>query len=232
MTYSEPSHPVTQRPLTDLDRTMLRLRFVALEAQYCHRAIARPVENECAGSLRLSGDMEFVIANHALLIVSKFLEVWRTIGKAGSNAAMQQVRRAVAPLVDRIGIWPALAEHRGSTLAHAYLTGDRKFIHPAHHLGSSGAPSRTAEVVVLLQCVLLSIAATLARFQREYDALKPLMRVGPEPAVTRGISTGRQIRAELKPLAEIVNKNLSAIGLTLREQAFAEFRNAITPGAA
>lgn len=222
--YVEPLHPKRGDALTDLDRTLLRLRLVALEMQELLRGAQHPVVPE-SGSDHLSVSLAFATSNYALILVAKFLEVTRTMGTAKELPRMIEVLDALSPALARINMWPGIKDHRDSALAHAFLTRDGKFIHPVHQLAGSAAPTQHAECFALLQLSLVAIGSILQAFVSEWDDVKTLTRSDlPVPAPLRGVIAGHQIRDDLAPIADECDEALRAVGVDVTNgSVFKEF---------
>ena len=68
----EPVHPETGQPLTELERFLWRFRMVAHEAQVMWRGFNAYEDVQQS----INDHLMFSLTNQALLIVTKFLEVW------------------------------------------------------------------------------------------------------------------------------------------------------------
>src|SRR5437870_8296908 len=126
MPYTEPLHPITRQPLSELDRFLWRFRMVAQEALLMRRGF-----NKTGDAAKvLNEELLFFLTNQALIIVCKFLEIWDGFGALEKDAKIRQLRRAIQPFIDRIRVWSGLRMFRGTALAHPYLTKDKKLIGP------------------------------------------------------------------------------------------------------
>jgi hypothetical protein len=180
----------------------------------------------------INDDLLFSLCNHAIIIVCKFLEVWNDFGSlARENSRALQLRRAVLPVIDRITIWDGLTQYRNTALAHPYLTRDKQLVGPWQLLNEHRAPTYHAECILLLFCVHLAVLATLCAFPEEYQGLKPILGSNlPDPAAGPGIISGRDIQAELRRLAQLVDPKLNEMGAAVAGPIAAEFRRASTTG--
>jgi hypothetical protein len=215
-------HPIRGGALSPLERELWRLRMVALESQVMLRgyfSVPNVAESIPDGLL-------FSLANHALIIVAKFLEVWHDFGTLVPNQPrVLDVRRAVTPFVKRIEIWKGLRTFRNTALAHPYTTLDGRLVGPWYLMEEHRAPTYHAEVILLLQCVMYAVAGTLAGFSEEYKALGPSFRSAePVPDGGPGIQVGVDIDGVIHPLLRQVEASLQAIGVPPSSPVFAEFR--------
>ena len=203
----EPTHPRTGAPLTELERTLWRFRMVAHEAQVMHRGFNR------AGDISktINEDLMFGITHQAMIIVSKFLEVWDDFGSlARHEPLVVPTRRALDSIIERINIWPGLATYRNVVLAHAYLDRDGALLPPWELLRAGRAPSYHAEIVLLLFLVHYAVLGVLSVFEAIYTGIDPL--AGP-PAATGpradiGLALGKDIPDELRRVIGPVDEGL------------------------
>lgn len=181
----------------------------------------------------LNADIFFTLTNHALIIVCKFLEVWHDSNAlAKTDSRIIQVRRAVSPFIDRIGVWKGLREQRNSALAHAYLDKDRNLVTPWQGIEEGTAPSFHAEIVLLLQLVYLCVLAILSVFEVEYAPIDIL--AGPRPVFVPspgpGIELGSEIQDALRPIAADVEARLrDELQIVVRGPLLSVFISATTP---
>ncbi len=216
------THPIRGDELSPLEKQLWRLRMVALESQVMLRGyFSVPNVAEV-----IPDGLLFSLANHGLIIVAKFLEVWHDFGTlVPSNGRVLEVRRAVTPLVKRIEVWSGLRTFRNTALAHPYTTIDGRLVGPWFLMNEHRAPTYHAEIILLLQCVMYAVAGTLAVFYQEYKDLGPSFRSGtPVPDPGPGIRDGADIDATLRPLLQEVDARLTAMGVPAKNPVFAEFR--------
>src|SRR5262249_50822240 len=135
----------------------------------------------------LNDELLFGLTNHALIIVSKFLEVWDdSNGFAKTEPRIIPLRKTLAPFMDRILVWKGLKAMRNSALAHAYLDKNGDLAPPWQPLGSGEAPTYHAEIILLLQIVYLSVAVILTVFEKEYTLIDSLCGPPKEHVMNRG----------------------------------------------
>lgn len=224
----EPLHPETGEPLTNLERTLWRFRMVAHEAQVLWRGFNHYDDAAQA----INEDLMFNLSNQALIIVSKFLEIWDDFGSlAKSDSRVICTRKAVQPAVDRILVWKGLEQFRNTTLAHAYVTKDGKLLPPWELTHTEQAPTYHAEIILLFQCVVFAVLAILSVFEEEYSPLDPL--TGPpkeQPGFGPGIAKGTEIQPTLKKIMSQVDASLLAeCGVVVKGPLLTTFANAIKP---
>ena len=173
----------------------------------------------------------FSLANHAQIIVAKFLEVWHDFGTlVPTHPRVLDVRRAVTPFVRRIEVWTGLRTFRNTALAHPYTTLDGRLVGPWYLMEQHRAPTYHAEIILLLECVMYAVAGTLAGFLEEYKALGPSFRGGkPVPDGGPGIQDGADIDEVIRPLLRQVDASLQSIGVPASSPVFAEFRSELKP---
>ena len=220
-------HPVRGTSLTPLERQLWRFRMVAVEVQSMLRGyysvddVARVIPDE----------LMFSLTNHALILVSKFLEVWDDFGSlATAEPRVVPARQAVDPFVSRLLVWKGLETFRNTVLAHPYETKDGKLVGPWYLLHSRRAPTYHAEAILLLHLVNLTVAAILSVFYQEYRALGPALRATyPSPDAGPGISRGDQIQPAHRALTAEVDKRLKALGVPASNPVFGEFTEATNP---
>jgi len=219
--YTEPLHPVTKQPLTELERYLWRLRMVAQEALYMHRGLHKTGDAAKA----LNEELLFLLTSYGLIIVCKFLEIWDRFGALGKdNERIRDVRRAIQPFVDRIRTWKGLDTFRNTALAHPYLTKDGKLIGPWQLLIEGRAPTYHAEILLLVQCVRFAVLGVLTAFQTEYEALKPILTSPPpQPSPGQGVEKGTQIPEVLRPIAKEVDQRLKPLGVVVGGPVAKEF---------
>ena len=181
----------------------------------------------------INRDLWFSLSNQALVIVSKFREVWRGFGSlAKTDARVVPCRRAVQPLVDRIQVWKGLDTFRNSTLAHAYLDKEDRLLPPWQLFDAGLAPTYHAEVILLLQCVVFSVLSILLVFEHEYSPIDSLAGPGstPLPPPEPGISAGTQIKPALQKLCARVDKMLAdRCGVSAKGPVFEAFKRSLVP---
>ena len=199
--------------------------MVAHECQTFRRGL-----NRVQGDITeiLNDDIFFILMNHGLILVSKFLEIWDAFGRLEpEDRRVRQVRKAVMPYVDRIRVWPGLGQFRNSALAHPYLTKKGEIVQPWTLIEKERAPGHHAEQILLLDCAILTCAGVLATFDQEYADLQPILgRESPETTVpSKGITLGADIHSEMDPLNTAVNKALEQLGVPLDSWVFSEFKD-------
>lgn len=217
-------HPVRGDALSPLERQLWRLRMVAVEVQVMLRGFNSV--DDVAKSI--PDALLFPLANHGLVLVAKFLEVWDDLGSlAKTNPKVLQTRRAVSPLTKRIAVWKGFDDFRNTALVHAYLTKTGKLVGPWYLLANHRVPTYHAEVVLLLHCVNYAVAGVLAAFQSEYQALGPSLKASlPVPDAGPGISLGTEIMPALRTVLRDVDNRLQKMGVPAANPVFAEFREA------
>jgi hypothetical protein len=225
----EPVHPKTGKPLSDLERTLWRFRMVAHEAQVMWRGFNGYKDANDA----INSALWFSLSNQAIIIVSKFREVWNAFGSlAKSDPRIIPCRRAVQVLVDRMEVWKGLDAFRDSTLAHAYLDKDGKILPPWQLFNAGLAPTFHAEIVLLLQCVVFSVLSILLVFEKEFSPLDVLAAPGnaPTPGPGPGISLGSEIGPAVRPLCASVDRLLqSECGVAAKGPVFEAFKKSLVP---
>lgn len=171
----------------------------------------------------------FSLSNHAIILLTKFLDVWNDLGAlAASEPRVVEVRRAVAPLVQRIEVWRGIELFRNTALAHAYEMKDGRLVGPWYLFQTHQAPTYHAEILLLLQCAMHAIAGLLAAFIDEYKGLGPSFRSDiPTPDEGPGIRYGTDITPSLKALLREVDTKLTALGVPQANPVYAEFRRAV-----
>jgi hypothetical protein len=205
--------------------------MVAHEAQVMMRGFNRYPDAAKA----LNDDILFSLTNHALIIVSKFLEVWDdSNGFAKSDPRIIPMRKTLSPFLDRVRVWKGLKSMRNSALAHAYLDKEGELAPPWHPLGKGDAPTYHAEIMLLLQIVYLSVLVILTVFEKEFLPIERLC--GPpqgdliDPAP--GIAHGSEIQKALTPIALEVQDRLQAeLGLSVQGPLLKAFIKATRPDA-
>ncbi len=197
--------------------------MVALENEIMLRGY-RDVEDAARD---IPENLLFSLANHGLILICKFLEVWRDFGGvAGAVPRVVDVRKAVHPLIERIEVWPGLTAFRNTTLAHAYL--DKKTgspVGPWPALYEHKAPTYHAEVLLLQHALHMAVAAVLACFEADYQGIRPLIGPArrPDPSPGPGIQLGTEIEPALKALARDVDRGLAGIGVVIKGTLAKEF---------
>ena len=223
----EPLHPATGRPLTDLERILWRFRMVAHEAKVMWRGFIRYPDAAAA----INDDLMFGLTNQALIIVTKFLEVWKaSSGLAKTDRRIVLARKAIQPVLDRILIWKGLETFRNSTLAHAYLTKEGKLLPPWQLFRTGLAPSYHAEIIVLLQLVVFGSLGVLLAFETEYGAIDPITRSPDQSSLDPafGISLGTEIKPAVRAVCAEVDAGLMReLGIRAKGPLFDTFRNAL-----
>ncbi len=215
-------HPTAARDLTPLEIILWRFRFVARENETMLRGY-REVEDVARD---IPDNLLFSLANHGLILICKFLEVWHDFGGvAGAVPRVVNVRKAVHPLIERIEVWPGLTSFRNTMLAHAYLDKTGRPVGPWPALYDHKAPTYHAEVLLLQHALHMAIAAVLACFEAEYQSIRPL--IGPEkrpdPSPGPGVQLGSEIQPALKALALEVDRRLASIGVVIKGPLAKEF---------
>jgi hypothetical protein len=224
----EPKHPTRGGTLTPLERFLWRFRMAAHEAQVMWRGFNAYPDAATA----INEDLLFGLTNQALIIVSKFLEIWNEFGKlAKEESRVVPARRAIQPIVDRIYLWKGLDKYRNTTLAHPYTTKSGDLLPPWELLRTGQAPSFHAEIMLLLQLVVFAVASILAVFEAEYRLLDPLTGPSGSPAGPGdGIAKGTEIAGVLGPLLTRVDEQLQKeCGVVLKGDLLRMFRAAIRP---
>ena len=238
MAYSEPLHPVTKQPLSELDRYIWRLRVLAQEALVLQRGVNKAIAAARAANIDptkvLNEELLYLLTGYALITVCKFLEIWDHFGAlAKDSEKVRDVRRALQPWVDRIRQWKGLETFRNTALAHPYLTkvGEEwKIIGPWQLLFEGRAPTYHAEILLLTDCVRHAILGVLTAFAAEYEALKPILASSalPPTAPSQGVQTGAQIPDALRPIAREADKRLKeSLGIVAGGSIAQEFMNII-----
>jgi len=200
--------------------------MVASETQVMFRGFHRVGNAE-----ELHSDLLFALSNQALILVCKFLEIWREFGSLrGKDSRVGGVQAAVMPYVRRINVWTGLEQFRNGALAHPYLTKDKKLIGPWELIAENRAPTYHAECILLLKCVKLAVLAILSAYPAQYIGIAPLLRTSkPEPGPSPGIASGQEIDPELKRLSRAVDAALAEIGISVSPLIATEFKIAETP---
>ena len=155
----EPLHPTAVRKLSDLERGLWRLRLVAHEAQIMLRGFNRYPDAAQA----INNELLFGLTHQALILVTKFLEIWDDFGSlAKSDDRVVPMRRILTPAIDRIRVWKGFDDFRNTALAHAYLAKDGTVAPPWELQATGKAPAYHAEVLLLLNLCTLAVLAVLA----------------------------------------------------------------------
>lgn len=224
--FDEPLHP-SGRPLTELERLLWRFRMVAHEASNMWRGFTRVPDV----ARTINDDLMFGLTNQALVIVCKFLEVWRASSSlAKANPRIVPARRAIQPVIDRLERWRGLDIFRNSTLAHAYTTSEGKLLPPWQLFRAGLAPSYHAEIIVLLQLVVFGSLGMLLAFEKEYTAIDPIARAPDVPVLdpAPGISLGTEIAPAVRSVCAQVDAGLmKELGLRAQGPIFDTFKNAL-----
>jgi hypothetical protein len=181
---------------------------------------------------RLNDELLFSLTNHALIVVSKFLEAWDDFGGlAKAHPQIVPLRRALSPLIDRILVWDGLREYRNTILAHAYLGKRGELVDPWHLHDAHRVPTYHAEIILLMHLVHLAVCAIMVAFEEVYWPLRPLLASGlPTPDPGPGIQAGTEISKSLQELAPEIDKRLAEIGVVVTGRVAKEFKSAITVG--
>ena len=163
-------HPARGDALTDLEKLLWRFRIASREAQQMIRGfLAYPNVGDAINADLLAG-----LTNQALIIVTKFLEIWDDSGKlAKIEPKIVNLRRALSPIVDRIHVWRGLRAIRNTSLAHAYLD-KGELVAPWELLESGKAPAYHAEIILLLYLVHMAVLCILHVFEETYLAIDVL----------------------------------------------------------
>ena len=152
----------------------------------------------------INADLLFGLSNQALIIVTKFLEIWDDSGKlAKAEPKVINLRRALTPIIDRIHVWKGLRAIRNTSLAHAYLD-KGELVAPWEFLESGEAPTYHAEIVLLLYLVHMAVLCILHVFEDEYlsiDALTGHDKQHAAPPVGPGIRNDTEILPTLNAIA-------------------------------
>jgi hypothetical protein len=210
--YIEPLHPVTQEPLTDLDRTLLRLHFVAIDLTLTLSAINLASDSSDAGIAR-SGTLAVVLCNYSLAQVVKFLEVlesWRTTGK---DRRAREVKSALNETIQRIDSWPGLRQFRHTVLAHPYLHDGNKFVHPMRQFEEYVMPPTVAEMILLLTLSRFAAIAFLQAFASPYMALGPLQVLPVAGKPGHEVVGAENIASTAKEFIEAASNRLVELGI-------------------
>jgi hypothetical protein len=223
------THPEHGRPLNELERLLWRFRMVAHEAQ----AMVRGLNAYDDASTAINTSLWFTLSNHALIIVSKFLEVWQDSGSlAKTEPRIVGVRRALTPLIDRIEIWEGIRELRNTALAHAYLDKSGNLVTPWHPITAGRAPTYHAEIVLLLHLVHIAVLCVLSVFEKEYIAIDSLAGPGKveQPTPGPGIQFGTEIKPVMTELAKQIGPSVERECGVIVAGKFAEaFHAALRP---
>jgi hypothetical protein len=223
-------HPIRGDALTELEKLLWRFRMVAHEAQ----VLMRGINHYPDAAKALNKDIWFSLSNHALIIISKFLEVWDdSNGHAKTDKRIIPMRRALEPILDRILVWKGLKALRNSALAHAYLDKEGELAPPWQPLGDGKAPTYHAEIILLLQLVYSAVLVVLTVFEKEFTPIEslcgpssPAKEIDPGP----GIAHGSKILDAAKPILEDVQARLmKELGLTVQGPLLTAFKKATTP---
>lgn len=176
----------------------------------------------------INKDLLFSLMNQALIIVSKFLEVWDDFGSlAKPDPRVIPARRAFQPIIDRIRIWQGLDLFRNTTLAHPYTTKNGQLLPPWELTSRGLAPTYHAEQILLLQLVTFAEAGLLSVFEAEFRGIEPLCGpTGPTPGP--GIAKGAEIEGVLRPMLQEVDQKLkSECGVVVKADIVKAFKKAI-----
>ena len=156
-------------------------------------------------SAAINTDLLFGISNQALIIVTKFLEVWEDSGSlVKSEPKILGLRRALKPLIGRIEVWKGIRALRNTALAHAYLDGNGELAGPWELVESGRAPSYHAEIILLLYLVHIAVLCILCVFEEVYLPIDVLAGPGagkPEPPVGDGIQFGEDLKPAMQAIA-------------------------------
>lgn len=222
----EPVHPSTGEPFTALERVLWRFRMAGHEAT----VILRGLNNVEDVAKDVNNDLMFALTNQALIIVSKFREVWDDFGSlAKVDDRVIPVRRSLQPLVSRIDVWKGLKTYRNTTLAHAYLDKQHRLLPPTALIRAGAVPSFHAEILLLLKLVFFGTAGVLQVFEDEYSAISSTTRDQPGFVLERGpgIELGSEIDSALGEIASAVDRSFQdEFGERLGGQVFAAFGEA------
>jgi hypothetical protein len=212
---AEPRHP-SGRELTDFERWLLRLRLIGHEAS---QVFCSALKNE---ERKADSTLVFVLHNYGLIIICRFLEIWRRFNALGkSNRRVREACAIAAPLLDRIHEWPGLEEYRDFILAHRYQIGDRpEFIPPWVVLRTGRVPSKPAEWFVLLDCVRMASATVMAFFGEIPIELDAANAIGEEPEVPHGLSDPDDADVERRRLSQLMDQRMREAGVDLRHPIF------------
>ncbi len=211
--YTEPTHPIRKDELNPLERHLWRFRVVCLETSCVMRGYRATPDV----ATTINPDLLFSLANHSLLLVCKFLEIWDSFGGlARDHARVVTIRRCVQPIVDRIRQWSGIDVLRDSALAHTYQTTDNKLISPRYILHSLDAPSSQAEIILLVDLVNFAVMAVLCAFEQEYLGVSQLFADLPaEIDHTKGIRTGHELDDALAAVLTVVDQKLAEAGISI-----------------
>ena len=219
----EPRHP-SGRELSDFERWLLRLRLIGREA---HQVFCSALKTE---ERKADSTLVFVLHNYGLIIICRFLEIWRRFnGLAKDNRRVRDACELAKPLLDRINEWPGLEEYRDFILAHRYQIGDRpEFIPPWVLLRTGRVPSKPAEWFVLLDCVRMASATVMAFFGDIPIELDPALDIGEEPSAPHGLEDPDDADVERRRLSRLMDQRMRDAGVDLRHPIF---RTLICPAA-
>lgn len=195
------------------------------EGQQMWRGFNRYKDAEAA----INEELMFGLTNQALVIVTKFLEVWNDFGPRLDGRVIP-CRKAVQPLVDRMQVWKGLDAFRNTTLAHAYLDKSGQLLPPWELIKGELAPSYHAEIILLLQCVVFAVLSILVVFEKEYLALDSITGPGSltPPSAGPGISTGPEIEKALRPICADVDRLLKQeCGVTPKGPIYDGFKKSL-----
>ncbi len=226
------THPSRGDHLTDLETLLWRFRIAAGEAQRIIRGfLAYPDVYES-----INDDLLFGLSNYALIIVSKFLEIWDESGSlVKTERKILPLRRALTPLIDRIRAWKGLRSMRNSSLAHAYLDEDGEPITPWHFIETGEAPTYHAEIILLLYLVHIAVLCILCVFEDVYlpiDSLAGHGKGGVAPPIGPGIETGPEIKPAMDAIAaDIAPRAKKECGITISGAFARRFQETLKPRA-
>ncbi len=178
----------------------------------------------------VNADLLFGLMNQALIIVSKFLEIWDEFSSlAKGDARVVPARRAIQPAIDRMRVWNGLDLYRNTTLAHPYTTKDGRLLPPWELTSTGRAPTYHAEQILLLQLVTFAVAGILTVFEAEFKGIEPLCGpTGKIPGPGPGISKGTEIEGVLRPILTELDQRLKAeCGVVVKPDMVKAFKQAI-----
>lgn len=204
---------------------MWRFRMASHEGQEMWRGFNRYQDVEAA----INEELMFGLTNQALVIVTKFLEVWNDFGPRLDGRVIP-CRKAVQPLVDRMQVWKGLDAFRNTTLAHAYLDKSGQLLPPWELIKQELAPSYHAEIILLLQCVVFAVLSILLVFAKEYLPLDSITGPGSltPPSPGPGISTGPEIEKTLRSIcAEVDHLLKQECGVTPKGPVYDGFKKSL-----
>jgi hypothetical protein len=215
---TEPRHPAG-RELTELERCLFCLYIVAVEAKRCAEVFLGHEDR------KRDGPLIFTVINHAVIILNKFVEAWDDFNAlAKSDERVRKLCAAMKPAISKIKDWPRLGAYRNQALAHPYRDRQGKVLHPTAFLSTGAVPFESDEVMYLVLTCITASTGAIVFFEAEFIGIQPLVEEFPPEPEAKTPMTPQQRDAELRALAEMMDKNLLALGLDLKNPLFGKFQ--------